>query len=314
MKLKLLITTILFYTAVFHSLAIEPVTSFPIPKQVVFAGQTIALLRYDLRERFDREQTSIAYNHSNTLLIIKKANKLFPIIEPILKQNGIPDDFKYLAVIESNLETRALSPAQAAGLWQLMPKTAEQFYLTVNDEVDERYHIVKSTEAACRYFKSAYKKYNDWPTVAASYNGGMGRLSEELSQQQKDSSLDLLLTSETSRYVFRILAMKHFLENPRAFGYSLKREDFYPNIRTQTIEICTSIENFTEWAKQYGISYYQLKDFNVWLRARKLSNPTGITYQITIPNTNDLMFDNKNIVIHNPNWVELPTQFYQYKW
>ncbi|HLP05823.1 MAG TPA: lytic transglycosylase domain-containing protein, partial [Paludibacter sp.] len=169
-------------------------TSFPIPSKVEFAGKSIELERYDMRERYDREQIIIAYNHSVSLLQIKRANRYFPLIEPILKKNGVPDDFKYLAVIESNLDPRVVSPAQAAGLWQLMPKTAQQFGLEVNDEVDERYHIEKSTEAACAYFKSAFNKYNNWISVAASYNAGMGRITEEFSKQQASNPFDLLLS------------------------------------------------------------------------------------------------------------------------
>lgn len=307
---------IMIFTCIWLTLqsitAIQPACTFPIPAKINFAGQTILLDRYDMRERFDREQISIAYNHSTSMLIIKKANKLFPIIEPILALNGIPNDFKYLAVIESNLEPRALSPAQAAGIWQLMPKTGEQLGLTVNNEVDERYHIEKATEAACRYFKSAFAKYNDWPTVAASYNGGMGRISEELSKQQTDTSFDLLLTSETSRYVFRILAMKQFLENPKRFGYYLLREDFYPTIRTKTVTVDSSVNDWAEWAKQYGISYLQLKDFNIWLRDRKLTNPNKTEYQVKIPEKADLIYNSNNINIHNPNWVEVPALFYHY--
>src|SRR5665647_2908214 len=262
------------------TLAIEPVFSFPIPSSTEFAGKTIQLDRYDMRERFDREQIVIAYNHSVSFLQIKRANRYFPIIESILKQYGIPDDFKYLAVIESNLDPRAQSGAQAAGLWQFMPKTAEQFGLEVNDEVDERYHIEKETEAACKYFKSAYNKFNNWVTVAASYNAGMGRISDEFTKQQANESFDILLSSETSRYIFRILAMKQFLENPKGFGYQLRRDDFYQTINTKNVVLKDSVSDWTTWAAQYGISYSQLKDFNIWLRDRKLTNSKGKEYII----------------------------------
>jgi membrane-bound lytic murein transglycosylase MltF len=179
---------------VWSAFSIEPVVSFPVPAKVEFAGQSISLDRYDMRERFDREQIVIAYNHSVSLLVLKRANRFFPVIEPILKQNGIPDDFKYLAVIESSLDPRAISGAGAAGFWQLMPKTAEQFGLEVNDEVDERYHIEKATVAACKYFRSAYTKYSNWSTVAASYNAGMGRISDEQVKQ-----LSLIHISEPTR-------------------------------------------------------------------------------------------------------------------
>lgn len=283
--------------------SMEPVNSFPIPSKTDFAGKTISLERYDMRERFDREQIIIAYNHSLSLLIIKRANRYFPIIEPILKENGIPDDFKYLAVIESNLEPRAISPAQAAGLWQLMPKTAQQLGLEVNDEIDERYNIEKSTVAACKYFKSAFTKYKNWTTVAASYNAGMGRISEEKENQQVDESFDMLLSSESSRYVFRILAMKQFLENPKAFGYTIDRNQFYQTIDTIIVTVKGPVADWTVWAAQYGISYSQLKDFNIWLRDRKLSNPTNKEYILQVPKKEDFSFNPNKIIIHNPMWV-----------
>jgi hypothetical protein len=289
--------------------SIEPVYSFPIPAKVEFAGQKISLERYDMRERFDREQLIIAYSHSSSFLLIKRANRYFPIIEPILKQNGIPDDFKYLAVIESNLDPRAISPMQAAGFWQLMPKTAEQFGLEVNDEVDERYNIEKATMVACKYFKSAFNKYNDWTTVAASYNAGMGRISEEQSKQQVNESFDMLLNSETSRYVFRILAMKQFLENPKLFGYTLDYNDFYQTIDTKTVLVKTTIDDWATWAIYYGLSYYQLKDFNIWLRDRKLTNKSNKEYLVQIPDKMDLKFNGNRIKIHNPQWVSTKNSF-----
>ncbi|MDP4239907.1 MAG: lytic transglycosylase domain-containing protein [Bacteroidota bacterium] len=283
--------------------SVEPLYSFPIPSGIEFAGQTISLERYDMRERFDREQIVIAYNHSVSFLIIKRANRYFPVIEPILKQNGVPDDFKYLAVIESNLDPRAFSGAQAAGLWQLMPKTAQQLGLEVNDEIDERYHVEKSTQAACKYFKSAYAKFKNWTTVAASYNAGMGRISEEKENQQVEEAFDMLLTSESSRYVFRILAMKQFLENPKAFGYVLSHDQFYQTVNTKEVTVKGPVGDWTVWAAQNGISYSQLKDFNPWLRDRKLTNPTGRDYLLQLPDKNDFKFNLAKIKIHNPVWV-----------
>jgi len=300
----------LFCGSLFQSVfPIEPVFSFPIPNKVEFAGRPISLDRYDMRERFDREQILIAYNHSVSLLVIKRANRYFPIIEPILKRNGIPDDFKYLAVIESNLDPRAISGAQAAGFWQLMPKTAEQFGLEVNDEIDERYHVEKATIAACKYLKSAYNKYNNWTTVAASYNAGMGRISDELAKQQVDESFDLLLNVETSRYVFRILAMKQFLESPKVFGYTLDYNDFYQTVGTKVVTVNTSVDDWTAWAAKFGISYYQLKDFNIWLRDRKLTNSNNKEYLIQVPEVADLKFKSSNIKIHNPQWITFKNPF-----
>lgn len=284
--------------------SLQDVASFPIPSKVEFAGQTISLERYDLRERFDREQLIIAYNHSASLLHLKRANRYFPLIESMLKKNGIPDDFKYLAVIESSLDPRAISSAQAAGIWQLMPKTAQELGLEVNEEVDERYHFEKATAAACVYFKRAYAKYNNWMTVAASYNGGMGRVSGELTKQQAAEALDLMLNSETSRYMFRLLAMKRFMESPKTFGYTLRKDHFYPTIRTTEVEVKDSVSDWTTWAIERGISYAQLRDFNVWIRDRKLVNPKKKTYKVLLPEKADLLYNHSRIVIHNPAWVD----------
>ena len=180
------------------------VTSPSVPDKITFAGQEIDLTRYDHRERMDREQMSFTYMHSTTMLTIKRANRFFPIIEPILKENGVPDDFKYLAVIESNLNTLARSPAGAAGMWQFMPATGREFGLEVNDNIDERYHVEKATRAACRYLKDAYAKYKDWVAVAASYNAGQARIASQLAKQDVDDSLDLQLVEETARYVSRM--------------------------------------------------------------------------------------------------------------
>jgi len=299
MNLSKIFTTVIYILIIQSVYCIQTVNSLPIPSKIQFADRTISLIRYDMRERFDREQTLIAYNHFTSIMLIKKANRYFPIIEPILKQNGVPDDFKYLAVIESSLDIRALSPVQAAGLWQLMPKTAEQFGLEVNEEVDERYHIEKSTEAACKYLKSAFAKYQNWATVAISYNAGMGKISTELDKQQVDEGFDLLLSTESSRYLFRILAMKQFLENPAAFGYNIEHDHFYQTIGTKTVTINDSVGNWTVWAAKYDLSYAQLKDFNAWLRDTKLTNANKKEYKILIPNKDDLIFNNNKIQMHN---------------
>lgn len=297
------IAFLLFICISRSTFCVEPIYSFPIPSTTEFAGQTISLERYDMRERFDREQLVIGFNHSVTFLILKRANRYFPVIEPILKQNGVPDDFKYLAIIESNLDVRAQSGAGASGLWQLMPKTAQQFGLEVTDEVDERFHIEKSTEAACKYFKSAFAKYKNWTTVAASYNAGMGRISTERENQQVEEAFDLLLNSETSRYIFRILAMKQFLENPKAFGYIIGHDQFYQTINIKEVSVKVPVPDWTVFAAQYGISYSQLKDFNVWLRDRKLTNTSGKEYILQIPEKDDFKFNPSKIKIHNPVWV-----------
>lgn len=261
----------------------SPVISPQVPMEITFAGDRIEFDRADMFERLDRELTSVAYTHGTTLLMIKRANKYFPEMAPILKKNGIPLDFLYLACVESSLNPRAISPAKAAGFWQFMPATAREYGLEVNDYVDERYNIEKATAAAARYLKSGYRRYGNWESVAASYNGGMARISKELDSQMQKSAFDLYLTEETSRYMFRLFAMKLIIENPAAFGYNIKPEQLYHPIKTKTIEVNTSIENLPQWAVEHGTSYQWLRELNPWLRSKSLPNKSGKTYQILIP-------------------------------
>lgn len=284
--------------------AAQPTVSLPVPESVEFCGQTINLSRYDMRERFDREQLAFMYMHSSSIQLVKRANRYFPIIEPILKRNGIPDDLKYLAVIESSLNPRAVSPAKAAGLWQFMAKTAQQYGLEVNSEVDERYHVEKATVAACQYLKDAYARFGDWPTTCASYNAGQARISTEQDRQQVQSSFDMLLVSETSRYVFRILAAKLFLENPSAYNFHFKKEHFYHTVRTKDVVVNTSVSDWAAWAKEHGITYSQLKDFNPWLVSRSLANPQGKIYTVRVPLKEDLHFNIQKVHVHNANWLK----------
>jgi hypothetical protein len=262
--------------------------SVALPDYVDFCGNRISLSRLDMRERFDREINAFTYLHATTLLYFKRANRFFPLIEPILKENEIPADFKYLCVIESNLDTRALSQVKAAGLWQFMDATGKNYGLEITEEIDERYHIEKATEAACRYFKSAYALYGNWVDVAASYNAGMGRITQAKKDQAADSAFDLLLVSETSRYVFRILALKEVFEHPRKYGFILKKENLYPQVPVHYLEVTSDIENLALFAKEHEISYMQLKDFNVWLRSNRLKIAKGKSYQIAIPHKKDL--------------------------
>lgn len=273
------------------------------PAKVEWAGEKINLDRFDMRERYDRELTSFCYMHSNTFLILKRANRYFPLIEPILKRNNIPTDFIYLAAIESFLNPRAVSPAKAAGLWQLLPATAKEAGLEVNDYVDERFNIEKSTEAACRYLKSAYAKYGSWTTVAASYNAGMGRISNELTKQQHESSFDLWLNEETSRYVFRALVLKEIFEDPYSFGFAVKRHQLYHPLRMREVMVNMPIEDLAEFAKRHGITYAQLKEFNSWLRDRSLPNKSGKTYKILIPEKADLYYSTRQIPVYNKKWI-----------
>lgn len=254
-----------------------------VPGKIAFAGEEFPVDRFDIFESLDRELLSNAYFHSQTIRYIKMAPRYFSVIEPILKKNGVPDDFKYLALAESGFNPRSVSSAQAVGLWQFVKSAAQQYGLEISKEVDERYHIEKSTVAACKYLKDAYKKYENWPLVAASYNAGITGIARQLDRQKNDSYFDLLLTEETARYFYRIVALKLILENQEAYNFYISEEEKYPVIKTRDVEIAGSVANFTDFAKEQGISYKLLKDFNPWLRENYLTNPTGKKYVVKIP-------------------------------
>ena len=255
-----------------------------VPQYVTFAGDTIRFDRSDMYERMDRELIAFTYMHTNSLLMLKRSNKYFSMVVPILKKNGIPEDLKYLMAIESNLDPHARSTAGAIGLWQFTKSTATQYGLEVGTEVDERYHIEKETEAACKFLKEAKAKYKDWMTVAASYNAGQGGISRRIADQGEDSALDLLLVEETSRYMFRILVAKLFFENPQSFGFFITDDEKYPYIAPKkTVDVTGSIPSLVDFAKNNGVTYRQLKEANLWLRDTKLTNKTGKKYTITIP-------------------------------
>ncbi len=279
------------------------IVSPQIPEKASFAGKEIDLTRYDLRERMDRELTSFAYLHATTLLLIKRANRYFPVIEPILKANGIPEDFKYLMTIESNLDGLARSPAGAAGLWQFTEATAREKGLEVTANVDERYHIQKATQAACRYLKEAYAKYGDWITVAASYNAGQGRISAERNKQAEENALDLWLNQETSRYMFRILAIKEIFHHPKRYGFLLKRENLYPVMEYREIKVDSAVADLTRFARQQGVSYARLKDANLWLRDSSLENKQNKTYTLLIPTRESMYYHPKQTVAYHKYWV-----------
>lgn len=274
-----------------------------IPSSMMFCGKKVDLDRVDMFERFDRELTSLAYGHGNTLLTIKRANKYFPEMAPILRSNGVPEDMLYLACVESYLSPRAYSPAKAAGVWQFIPSTARQYGLEVSDEVDERYNLEKATAAACRYLKNAYKRYGDWATVMASYNGGMGRITSELEKQLADNSFDLYLTEETSRYVFRIMAMKAIMENAPAFGFKLKASQLYQPMEYSEVEVCEAVPDWAVWAKENGISYSQLKEANPWIRARQLTNKDGNTYKVRIPKKSSIKRSTAGTHVFSHKWI-----------
>ncbi len=257
--------------------------SVTIPDSVTFAGEWLPMNRFDIRESLDRELLVNSYFHSQTLRLIKLAPRYFTIIEPILREKGIPEDFKYLAVAESGLNPRAVSPARAVGFWQFLSGTARDYGLEVNSEVDERYHVEKSTYAACDYMLDAFRKYGSWSMVAASFNAGMRGIDRQIERQKTNSYYDLLLVSETSRYVYRIVALKLVMENPRAYNFDVPNEEKYPVIPTTTLEIDGEVEDFADFAHEHGINYKLLKDFNPWLRQSYLTNARGKTYSVKIP-------------------------------
>ena len=257
-------------------------TSRFFPTAIDFAGEQAPLQISDVRERLDRELLVNANLDASTLLIIKRANRAFPIIEPILEKYGVPNDFKYVAVIESAL-LNAVSPAGAKGIWQFMPETAKEKGMEVNEIVDERYHLAKSTEAACKYFLEAKARFGTWTLAAASYNGGMNGVNKQIEIQKATDYYDLLLNDETSRYVFRILALKEIMKNPDKYGFIVNVDELYVNLPLKKVTVDSSITDLAAFAKSQGINYKILKIHNPWLRDKKLLNAAGKTYEIEIP-------------------------------
>lgn len=261
----------------------QVVKGIDLNRRFEFAGEVIPTNNFDVRERLDRELTVNTYWHSSTLLNLKKAGRYFPVIERILKENDLPDDLKYIAVAESNL-SNAVSPAGARGLWQFMESAAEQYGLEVNREVDERYHIEKSTQAACDYFKYLKRRFGSWTMAAAAYNVGPTRLARNIEEQRAETYYDLNLNQETSRYVFRLIALKQIMERPSDFGFYLDEKEKYPPLFDYSIvKVNGSVENFGDFAKKYGTNYRMLKVFNPWLMDSRLTNRSRKTYEIKIP-------------------------------
>ena len=274
-----------------------------IPSSVTFAGEKISFDRLDMAERLDRELTGIIYGQTTTELCFKRANRYFPALARILKEQGVPLDFLYLAVTESSMDYNAYSSAKAAGMWQLLAGTARDYGLEVTDDVDERYDPEKSTVAACKYLKAAFKKYGHWPTVAASYNAGMGRISGELTKQKAENSFDLYLVQETSRYVFRIIAYKLVMESPKRYGYRFSRKNLWQPVDYTVVEVTGPVASWVDWAKAKGITYAQLREANPWIRSTKLTNAGGKTYKVRIPKHNDLYRSKRTFTVYNKEWV-----------
>lgn len=257
------------------------------PGKMDFAGESVPLDNFEVAERIDRELLVNTYWHSSTILGIKRANRWFPVIEPILKQNNIPDDFKYVALIESNL-SNAVSPAGAVGFWQITQEVAKKYGLIVNDEVDERYNVEKSTQVACEYFQDAFDKFKTWTMAAAAYNMGMNGIQKQINRQRVHNYYNLLLGDETSRYIARILVMKEILNNREKYGFFINNDQLYPELKTYNLSINTSVKNWTDFAFDKGINYKILKYFNPWLRDSSLTNKTGKTFILKLPEKNSM--------------------------
>ena len=259
------------------------ITPIAIPEDLNFAGEKVPQDDPEIMERIDREFLVNTYWQSNAMLLMKRSNKYFPVIEPILAKNGVPDDFKYLAVAESGLDN-VVSPARATGFWQIMKATGQEYGLEINKNVDERYNLQKSTEVACQYLKKYKKKYGNWTLAAAAYNTGTGSVDKYLRTQKVSDYYDLLLGSETGRYVFRIMAIKEILSHPDKYGFDLEKDDFYSAAPTFTVEVDTPVSSFADFANQYEINYKILKRHNPWLREAHLNNASKKKYMIEIPN------------------------------
>ena len=249
---------------------------------ITFAGERVPLEMFNIRERYERELLSTCYFHSNTMLLVKRSSRWFPVIEPILRKYGVPDDFKYLCVAESTL-TNAVSPAGAVGFWQFMERTGKEFGLEINKDVDMRYNVELETEAACRYFLKSYEMYHNWTLVAASFNAGTRRLNKFLKEQKVHSYYDLLMADETERYIFRILAFKTILENPEQYGIYVSKNLEYQPFRYKTVVVDKSVESWADFAIEHDITYKLLKIFNPWLRSNSLKIRKGEVYEIKIP-------------------------------
>lgn len=252
------------------------------PAKASFAGQEIPQDLFYVKEAFEREIMANTFMHTSTMLMFKRANRWFPVIEPILKKNGIPDDFKFLALAESNL-ANVVSPAGAEGYWQFIKPTGLSYDLEINDNVDERYNMEKSTQAACDYFKDAFKKFNNWTLVAASYNRGLDGLDKALDKQGVADYYDLYLNEETARYIFRIIAMKEVYNHPVRYGFYLRQADFYPEIPSRLLAIDSTISNLPAFAKRLAINYRILREMNPWIQSYTLPNKSRKIYIFKIP-------------------------------
>lgn len=259
------------------------VKAIDLDQSFTFCGEALPMNNFDVRERLDRELTVNTYRHSSSMLFIKKTRRYFPTMERILREEGVPTDLKYLAVAESDLRN-AVSPAGARGLWQFMKGTGKEYGLEINEEVDERYHLEKATRAAAKYLRSLRNRFGSWGLAAAAYNMGGGNLNRRLQDQRAETYFDLNLNQETARYYFRLVAIKHLIENPRSYGFYMEEDDFYPSLSNyREIEVNEAVTNWGDFAKEHGTSYRLLKVYNPWLRDSKLTNRNKRSYQVRVP-------------------------------
>lgn len=288
--LSLVSITILFVNANYKP-EIEPISNthkyykikaLKLPSKMNFAGERVPLEIADVKERMDRELLVNTYWQSNGLLLLKRAHKYFPILEPLLRKHGLPDDFKFLALAESGF-TDETSSVGAAGMWHFMKATGKEYNLEINSNVDERYNIEKSTKVAAEYLRAAQDRFNSWTLAAAAYNAGNYGVSRRLEAQEVTSYYDAKLANETERYVFRILALKEIISNPKKYGFVFDQEDLYTMPKTYTIKVDSAITNITDFAKGFGINYKEFKIHNPWLRENKLNNKSNKVYEIKIP-------------------------------
>jgi len=255
-----------------------------IPDTLTFCGEKVPTDHLIVRERLEREIMANMYWHSHTILLLKRSGRYFPAIEPLLKANGVHDDIKFLAMCESEL-TNAVSPAGAAGFWQFLKKTGAEYGLEISAEVDERNNLEKSTVAACKYIRSSVAKFGTYSMAAASYNMGPGGLQQKVNEQKTNDYYSLFLNEETSRYVYRILALKLIYNDPLTYGYFIRNKDVYQPVKVKYVTISTSIPDLAVWAKDNGVSYLELRYLNPWLIANSLTVAVGKSYQIALPET-----------------------------
>ena len=267
------------------------ITSPPIPDSLEFCSEKVPLEDFDVYERIDREFLVNTYWNSATLLYFKRANRWFPIIEPILRANGIPDDFKYMSVAESGL-TNSVSSQEAVGFWQMLAPVAEKYNLEINDEVDERYNVEKETQAACDYLKEAYSKFNNWTLAAASYNYGINGIENTFRREKTKNYYNMYLNEETYRFIARIIAIKEIFKNPHNYGFYFSEGDLYKPIETFEVKISSSIKDLADFSNSYSINYKIIKLFNPWFRQNALKNKLHKTYTIKIPKSGAIKFSN----------------------